>query len=98
MKKCALQQNAIILSKEIEKSSKLEVMKNETYGEKSYITEMNMHNAQINLLIVHCLLKLNAVMNSSCGNLGPSSPFLHFVDIVTLPPYRQEGYFSAVVS
>ena len=49
MKKCALQQNAIILSKEIEKSSKLEVMKNETYGEKSYITEMNMHNAQINL-------------------------------------------------
>ena len=48
VKNGAIQQNSKLLSKEIEKSSKLEVMKTENYGEKPYITEMNMHDARIN--------------------------------------------------
>ena len=40
--------NSILLQEKIKKLSKLEVLKTETYGEKPYLTEMNMHDARLN--------------------------------------------------
>ena len=47
LKKEAKTQNCKILQEKIQRSSKLEKMKNENYGEKSYISEMKMHDARL---------------------------------------------------
>ena len=48
IKKEAKKQNEKLLKKMIEKGSKLEVMKNESYGKKAYLTEMSFYDARIN--------------------------------------------------
>ena len=47
LKKEAKTQNCKILQEKIQRSSKLEKMKNENYGEKSYISEKKMHDARL---------------------------------------------------
>ena len=48
VKKEALKQNSKVLSEMIRKCSKLEIMKQEKYEEKPYLTAMSMHDAQVN--------------------------------------------------
>jgi hypothetical protein len=48
VKKEAKVQNEDNLRKMIKKSSKLEIMKGESYGEKPYISDMNMQDARVN--------------------------------------------------
>ena len=48
IKKEAKLQNEKHLCETIKKSSKLEIMKKEIYEEKSYITDMKMHDARVN--------------------------------------------------
>ena len=57
LKSEAKAQNCQILQEKILKSSKLEVMKNETYGEKSYVTEMKMHDARMQFSLRSRMLK-----------------------------------------
>ena len=51
LKKEAKVQNSKWLMERIKKSSKLEVMKNEDYGGKSYIAEMNMHDSRVHFTL-----------------------------------------------
>ena len=51
LKSGAKTQNCKILQERICKSSKLEVMKGEKYGEKPYVTEMKMHDARVQFSI-----------------------------------------------
>ena len=51
LKKESKVQNYKLLQEKIKKSSKLELMKNEIYGEKPYLTEMKMHDARLHFSI-----------------------------------------------
>jgi hypothetical protein len=66
----AKNQNEKMLKKMIEKGSKLEVMKNESYGKKAYLTEMSFHNARINFSIRARMFdcKMNSMNNPAYKN------------------------------
>ena len=44
-------QNGFLLTKLVKKSSKLETMKNETFEEKKYLTEMTMYDCRIHFML-----------------------------------------------
>ena len=66
----AKNQNEKLLKKMMEKGSKLELMKNESYGKKAYLTEMSFHNARINFSIRARMFdcKMNSMNNPAYKN------------------------------
>ena len=66
----AKNQNEKLLKKMMEKGSKLEVMKNESYGKKAYLTEMSFYNARIYFALRARMFdcKMNSMNNPAYKN------------------------------
>ena len=68
LKSEAKAQNAKLLSSMMKESSKLENIKEESYGEKSYLTEINLPDARMNFSLRSRMFKCK--MNSASADGG----------------------------